>query len=194
MPLFCAKAPAKPLTGLCNNARLMLLGAVEKPRKPAIASFDGSTAARVADTVRCAVRRAPRRSRAMDRDLDAICCLCDLEIAEKENAFVGYKAPSNSDCDRAHLSLYLVVMSPTPMTMCCGASEINYRRRHFYACPHVRQQFTSPPALVTVHCRAGGNTLSSSANGAIQESSVVANKQSLQPQSWHHSSNTRSRG
>lgn len=48
--------------------RLMLRGAVEKLRNPALASFDGSTAARVA--VRCAVR-APRR-RAVDRDLDAI--------------------------------------------------------------------------------------------------------------------------
>ena len=86
----------------------MLLGAVEKPRKPAIASFDGSTAARVADTVRCAVRRAPRRSRAMDMDmdmdmdLDAICCLCDLEIAETERAFVGYR-----------LRAILIVIEPT---------------------------------------------------------------------------------
>ena len=46
----------------------MLRGAVEKARKPVLASFDGSTAARVA--VRCAVR-APTR-RAMDMVLDAI--------------------------------------------------------------------------------------------------------------------------
>ena len=69
--LFCANGLAILIAGLWAW-RLILRGAVEKLRKPVLASFDGSTAARVA--VRCAVRapvRAPRR-RAMDRDLDAI--------------------------------------------------------------------------------------------------------------------------
>jgi hypothetical protein len=65
--LFCANGIAILIAGFWAW-RLILRGAVEKLRKPVLASFDGSTAARVA--VRCAVR-APRR-RAMDRDLDDI--------------------------------------------------------------------------------------------------------------------------